>query len=191
MTYPGFTRQVIIVVTGLPGTGKTALAEMLARIRGCCHLNTDVIRVTLGKQGQYDAATKALVYAALLQEARQHLSAGKDVLLDGTFFRQELREPIHTLGLEFSARTLWIELVANEEVIRKRVAVQRPYSEADFSVYEALRDQYEPLVYPRLILRNEQHSLAELAGVAQAYISSQLLTPFYPISQLPETLPAL
>lgn len=191
MTDHGVIRQVIIVVTGLPGTGKTALAETLARMRGCCHLNTDVIRAELGKQGQYDAATKILVYAALLQAARQYLAAGEDVLLDGTFFRQELREPIHKLGLEFSVKTLWIELGANEEVIRKRVAVQRPYSEADFSVYEALREQYEPLVYPRLILRNEQHSLAELAGVAQAYIASQLFTPSYPISLLPETLPAL
>ena len=44
------------------------------------------------------------------------------------------------------------EVRAGEETIRRRLATPRPDSEADFAVYEKIREQYEPWAEPHIVL---------------------------------------
>ena len=45
---------ILLVVFGLPGTGKTTFARALAARLGLPHFNTDIIRAELGRKQQYE-----------------------------------------------------------------------------------------------------------------------------------------
>ena len=70
---------MLIIITGLPGTGKTTLAQLLADNKIATHLNSDIIRIELDKQGQYDKASKSMIYKALIEKTKQLLSEHDDI----------------------------------------------------------------------------------------------------------------
>jgi len=160
----------MVMVTGLPGTGKTTFAKELAEQLDAQHLNTDIIRDELGKRGQYDPETKAAVYDSMLRKADRLLSDNQKVVIDGTFYRAELRERFVKIARKHQIDLRWIELRADEEVIRQRVSKKREYSEADFNVYQKVKEAYQPLEQSHLVLWSDQLSLEEMVERAQDFL---------------------
>ncbi|HQU60481.1 MAG TPA: AAA family ATPase, partial [Saprospiraceae bacterium] len=70
---PSFSFPLLVVVLGLPGTGKTTFARMLAQRLGALHFNTDIIREELGLKGQYGEVAKQRVYQSMEARARAAL----------------------------------------------------------------------------------------------------------------------
>lgn len=162
---------MLILVTGLPGSGKTTLAKAYAARHGALHLNSDLLRRELGLMGHYLPEDKKKVYDALLERTRDALLAGKAVVVDSTFFKESIREPFRTLAAECKVKLYWIEIRASERSIRERVQTPRPDSEADFSVYEKIRDAYEPLREPHLALWSDEMSLTEMAASVREFVT--------------------
>ena len=135
-------KNKVIIITGLPGTGKTTAAKALAKVTGGPHLNTDMIRTQLNLRGQYDAATKSRVYGELFARLAILLKE-ENVIIDGTFFRRELQDQLSNIISSSGAEALWVETNCPEELIRKRTSRKREYSEADFKVYLKIKSEYD------------------------------------------------
>lgn len=163
-------RSLLVVVLGLPGTGKTTFARALADRVGAVHLNTDMLRAGLGLRGQYDADAKARIYEVLLQRSRAELARGNAVILDGTFYLQTFRDRIAGLAQETGTAIRWIEICAEPETVKRRVSQQRPYSEADYAVYRKVREAYEPLRIERLQLFSDRQTGEAMLGQALEYL---------------------
>lgn len=161
---------ILIVICGLPGTGKTTFASALADALDAEHLNTDKIRYDAGKRGQYSEHAKEDIYESLLDAARSVLSKGRSAVLDGTFYREKLRKPFEHLATAFKVRLSWIELIAAEETVRERVSKTRPYSEADYEVYLKIKNAFEPLPGAHLTLDSGVLSMEEMLQQASAYL---------------------
>lgn len=161
---------MLLLIAGLPGTGKTTVARAFAALTGATHLNSDVLRRELGLMGHYTPEDKAKVYAALLERTREALLQGATVVVDSTFFKEEIRVPFQQLAEECGVPLRWVEVTAGEETLRERLSRPRPDSEADFAVYEKIRAGFEPLPADRLCLNTDEETPSAAAQKIQQYL---------------------
>lgn len=155
---------MLILIAGLPGSGKTSLASAFARRYGAAHFNSDQLRWQLGLWGSYSEDDKATVYNELLARTRQVLLGGETVVVDSTFYRASLRKPFEVLAAQLGQKPLWILATAPDEVLRSRVAKPRADSEANEEVLEKIKAEFETLEPPFLTIDTSSGSAEELAG---------------------------
>ena len=161
---------MLLIVTGLPGTGKTTFAEAFAKENDFVHLNSDLIRETLGLQGDYRQETKELIYKKMQERTTHELKTGKTVVVDATFYRRDLRRQFEDLAKAEKLSFHWIQVQADEALIRERVSKKRDHSEANFAVYQKIKSQYEPLEQHHIVLWSTNNNLDEMVKTAKYYL---------------------
>ena len=160
---------MVVVVFGLPGSGKSFLAKKLAVEIGASYLGTDLIRGELNQVRDYSFIGRKKVYEQMMHMARGKLDAGEDIVLDGTFYLESLRQLITEI-LGEDVEICYIEVIASEELIKKRTEVERQDSDADFQVYQELKQTYEPLKEPHLKLMSSDDNIDHMLSEAVDYI---------------------
>ena len=120
----------LLVSVGLPGSWKSPVTEEIARMKGFRILRSDMIRVEVLK-GQdifdnkvaSDPDRRKKVYEEMFRRAERALKETQDgLILDATFFTQELRSRAAELA-EKADRTLVIaECVCTEEKSIERIS---------------------------------------------------------------------
>lgn len=161
---------MVIIVFGLPGSGKSTFAQALAGRLKAYYFSTDRIRKMLITDPEYSAAEKVAVYDRMLQLATAAVvTYDDDVVLDGTFHRSVIRR-LFKKGLGERTAVYFIEIRSREELIRERLAYPREDSDADFSVYEKVRAEWEAGDEEHLVLWSEQDNVDELLMQAFDYI---------------------
>jgi len=76
-----------VVLSGLPGAGKSTLARALAdRVADARVIDKDEVRDTLFAPCDYSAAERDITFSAMLDAARYHLGRGRMVVFDGLTF---------------------------------------------------------------------------------------------------------
>lgn len=159
----------VILVMGLPASGKTSLARALGEKLGAVHLSSDAIRTVMDKRGQYDGTAKEAVYDEMYRLADEALNAGRRVVLDATFHRAARRERFAGLAEKYGHEPVIILVEASDEITRERLLKKRPDSEADWQVYLLLKSEYEPPSVIGYTVRTDKGTPAEI-------IADELLT---------------
>ncbi|MBK8177706.1 MAG: ATP-binding protein [Planctomycetes bacterium] len=162
----------VIAMAGLPGVGKSALAQALARRLGCAVLDKDVVREELfpgavdHSAGQDDRAMAA-IYARVEEQAR---GGASHAVIDGrTFTRRahvdELRERVSRMG----ATLTLIECVCDPHVARDRIrrdleAGRHPARNRTPELHDELLRRAEPIEGPKLVVESTRGDPAVLAA---------------------------
>ena len=85
-------RSALVLVGGLPGTGKSTLAAGLADETGWVLVRSDEVRQQRPLDpDRYAPEAVAAVYDELLRTAREHLEQGESVILDASWVSAEQR----------------------------------------------------------------------------------------------------
>jgi len=81
-----------IWITGLPGSGKTTIAEKVAGSLGAKHLQLDRVRKVVTPSPDYSDKERGIVYASLAYMAYLLVDSGISVVIDATANRREYRD---------------------------------------------------------------------------------------------------
>ena len=139
----------LVLVGGVPGTGKTTVASALADEFGYALIGTDSVRGELpGGADRYSPGAKDAVYREVLVRSRRALELGESVVADGTWLDPGWRAAGAALARETRSRLVRVECVAPLALAaaraQRRFTLGRDASEADAGVTRALAATREP-----------------------------------------------
>ncbi len=153
-------KPVIIIVTGLIGTGKTTLAEAAGKGLGCEVLSSDIIRKQLANVplterhydkfdgGIYSPEFTQKTYDELFSRARDLAQKGRSVILDASFKKKRDRLAAFDLARESGADFLAIECVADDATIKARLEKRQKdgaVSDGRWEIFADIKKEFDPV----------------------------------------------
>ena len=144
-------RPVLIVVSGLPGSGKSFFGHRLAERFPVAILETDDLRQKLVPTPTHSAEESQRLFAAVHLLIERLLSRGIPVLLDATNLVERHREILYHLAEKAGAKLILVRIGAPPDVVvqrlqtRQQQAAREDHSTADVRVYQRMQSSAEPI----------------------------------------------
>ena len=137
--------QWLVALYGLPGVGKSTVAEYVTDHLGAAQLRTDVIRKELFDEPVYSDEETEAVYRELHERADDQLAAGNSVVLDATFADADHREGARSVADHQGVAFRPVKVVCEQEIAERRIATRDDVSDADVSVYHRFQSEFDPV----------------------------------------------
>ena len=165
--------SALVVVGGVPGTGKSLVAAHAARLLNATLLSKDVLEAALWRSGvDRSAGSGWAAYEQLGSLAETQLRLGGNVVLDSVATNERIRAAWRALAAAHGARLIAIECVCSDERIHRLRIEKRDrgipgWPELTWADVAAVRSRYEPWSDPeRLVLDSVRPVDENLAAVA-------------------------
>lgn len=167
-------RPALVVVSGLPGTGKSFVSRSLARQFPLAVLETDSLRRMLVARPTYSAEESGRLFAAVHLLIGRLLSTGVPVILDATNLVERNREILYHLAEQAGARLILVETRAAQSVALRRLRArgdtpgENEHSTAGVEVYHRMRLTAERIRRRHFVVDTSKDISAAVARVVHA-----------------------
>jgi predicted kinase len=167
--------SALVIVGGLPGTGKSTIAAQAARMIHGMLIAKDVVEATLWRSGiGRDANSGWAGYELLSSLAEAQLRIGGSAVLDSVAGYDRLREGWRGLARRHGADALEIECECSDErTHRTRIEGRHRdipgWYELTWQEVDAARSRYEPWLGEHLVL-DAVRPLDENLATLEAYL---------------------
>jgi hypothetical protein len=173
----------VIAVGGLIGSGKTVLAETLARALALPVVSSDRTRkwaaglapTQRAPASAYTPAFSERVFEEVFRRAAVVLDARRGVILDATFRERTLRARARELAERHHRRFLFVETICDEDTVRQRLrrrAAAPSVSDATEELLTRMGQEFEPITElapsAHLVLRTTEPRETLVDAVRQA-----------------------
>lgn len=141
----------MVVLVGLPGSGKSHFARQLGRRIHAAILDSDALRQALFADPQHTQKEHARLFPALHVLMERLLERGITIVVDATNLKEANRRPYYQIARKHRAKVVLARVWAPRRVIRERLqsrdARRNPAdrSTATLEVYEKMREEAEPI----------------------------------------------
>jgi predicted kinase len=160
---------MIVIVCGLPGSGKSYFASQLAKTLNAVYISSDSVRNELLVAKTYSEKEKQAVYNEMLARAIKAAKENKNVVLDATFYKNVTRRYFFD-NPNINGDIAVIEVIADEPTIEERLQKHRLQSDADYEVYKKIKQQWQPLEQRHLTLESTNNNIYEMLDKAKEYL---------------------
>jgi predicted kinase len=157
---------MLILMAGLPATGKSTLSNELAKRLSGIVFNKDQIRSAIFSPSEieYSVEQDDLIQKIMLDAATYVLqkNPGRYVFLDGRPFskRYQIEQAIAVAN---SLNQPWriLECICSDETARKRLEAQRataehPAANRDYGLYLRMKAEFEEITRPKAVINTER-----------------------------------
>ena len=144
-------RPLFIVVSGLPGTGKSLFSRSLSQRIPLAILEADALRRALFGNPSYSDQESARLFQACHKLIEELLAKGIPVLLDATNLVEFHRERLYRIAERVEAKLVLISIEAPVKTVRRRLKARfsalepKDHSQADWSIYKRMRTTAQPI----------------------------------------------
>lgn len=115
--------NTLVVVAGLPASGKSYFARALARTTGAWHLASDAVRLDLTDgHPTYSPSESFATHASVRRLAAAHLADGGSAIVDATGIVSRDRRAAIDIGRAAGVRTVLVWCTADEATATERFA---------------------------------------------------------------------
>jgi predicted kinase len=172
---------MLIAMAGLPGTGKSTLAQHLAEACAGIVLNKDLIRAALFPIAKIEFSTRqddfcmSILFQVASYLLRNDLSLY--VILDGrTFSRTYQVAALDQLAEELKTPVKIIECICTDGTVQKRLeekvtmGAKHLAGNRDYHLYLTIKARFEPIREPKLVV-NTDDDMAHCLAACLAYVS--------------------
>jgi uncharacterized protein len=180
-------RIALVLVGGLPGTGKSTVARALAEQLDAALLRSDELRKEMAgmdattsasapyRHGLYARDQVAGVYGELRDRARRLLELGVPVVIDASFTSAAERDLAAAVAAETSSSLVQLHCVVPLEVARARLAARPPESDASDATEEVLEAMVSDAdAWPEATAVRTNDAIDVVLGAARSAVRDQL-----------------
>lgn len=163
-----FNRPALVLLSGLPGAGKTTFALLLAERTGAAVVESDAVRHEIAVRPNYTRAESRSVFETVEVRARESLLTGSDVIIDATNLTRHDRARFVRLTRNVRARLVIVRLVAPYEILVERLEGPRAgSSEAGPGVLALMQSRPQAIAQPHVVVDTSFDIEPALSAVAR------------------------
>ena len=144
-------KPAFVVVSGLPGTGKSYFCSQLAQRLPFVILESDALRRALFPSPNYSSAESSRLFQAIHLLIERLLKRGVPLILDATNLSERYREHLYSIADHLDVRLILVRVEAPPEVVRERLKTRRGgvdrvnKSDADWAVYQKMKPSVQKM----------------------------------------------
>ncbi len=114
------TRPALIMLLGIPGSGKSYTASNLANLLGLAHVSSDKIRSSLFEKPNYSREEHQIIITQMLLQTEEFMRLGVPVVFDISLNRLAERRALRDLARKHDALPVLIWLQIDQDSARER-----------------------------------------------------------------------
>jgi predicted kinase len=169
--------QKLIVVSGLPGSGKSMVAEVISRSLSLPVFSIDPIEAAMWRGGLARSQTGIAAYVVAMTLADEHLRLGHSVIIDAVNPVEAPRAGWRDLAAKHQADLKIIECACADEAVHRRRIEARVRAidgmpEITWARVLERRAEYQPWTDERLTLDTSVDAPGKLLAAALSYLRS-------------------
>ena len=179
----GAAGPFLVMLSGLPGTGKSYFARELVKRVPFLVLESDRLRKALVPDPKYTPGEHSRVFVACHLLLEEFLGQGRRVLFDAANLTEKYRLPVYQMASRVSAPLVVIRFTAPEETIRRRLAERAAgldlgnYSDAGWLIHTRLRQGEQPIQREHINLDTSRDIYPVLEEIARLVLAGDEGSP--------------
>lgn len=140
---------VLVIVSGLPGTGKSFFCRRLAEKLPAIILESDALRRVLFPQMDYSQTESTRLFKAIRLLAERLLRRGFYIIIDATNLSERFRQYFYSIAERLDVKLVVVSVEAPPLLVKERLAArldnQGERSAADWAVYMKMKPSVEKI----------------------------------------------
>jgi predicted kinase len=140
-------KPVLVIVSGLPGTGKSYFCRRLAERLPSVTLESDALRRVLFNLPSYSLPESAQLFKAIRLLIEKLIKKGVSLILDATNLSERYRGYLYSIADRLEVKLVLVRVEAPASVVKERLRARlrnpEEKSDADWEVYQKMKPLVE------------------------------------------------